>query len=101
MKSIKGWLTGGTLAAAMMMGSMVVKADPGVIYGGTDDGSDPCVVKTDDGVIYGKTDGVIYGKSSDGVIYGVAGAGVGYGLDGVIYGVAGVIYGDKDTCPTD
>ena len=94
MRTLKGWLTGGTLAAILICGSTVARA--GIIFGtGAADTSQPCVTKADAGIIFGKSnDGIIFGKSSDGIIFGKDG--IIFGKDGIIFGVAGIIFGDKD-----
>jgi hypothetical protein len=79
MKSIKGWLTTGMMVAMIALGSMVAKADDGIIYGNAYAGD-----TSKDGIIYGKEattekNGIIYGR--DGSILGII-----YGYFGIIYG---------------
>ena len=70
MKTLKGWLTGGILAAVLIFGSTVANA--GIIFGATDDGSTQC--------------------SSDG-----GNGGIIFGATGIIFGLTGIIFGSTDT----
>lgn len=78
--SVKGWLTTGMMIATIAMGSMVVKADDGIIYGNSYAGD----TTSKDGIIYGKEGTSV----KDGIIYGRDGS-----VLGIIYGYFGIIYG--------
>jgi len=69
MKTLKGWLTSGALAAMLLLGSSVAKADTGIIFGfaGSDSGSDTTTCSDSEGIIFGAT-GIIFG----GIIFGAA-----------------------------
>jgi hypothetical protein len=82
MKNIKGWLTGGTLAAVLLFGSTFAKADPGIIFGVADSGTSTDRTATKATTVTRNDTGIIFGK--DGIIFGKA---------GIIFGITGIIFG--------
>ena len=66
MKTLKGWLTGGILAAMLLFASVSVKAD-GIIFGAAESDTQTC--NTSDGIIFGVT-GIIFGAT--GIIFGAS-----------------------------
>jgi hypothetical protein len=74
MKTLKGWLTGGILAAMLLFASVPAKAD-GIIFGSA---GDTPTCNNNSGIIFGTT-GIIFGST------------------GIIFGGTGIIFGAADT----